>query len=321
MTGRQQLVLSAINLGVLAAVAYFLAAGTSDLLAAELGDQLGGPNGEERRDARLRAPSRSDRQTLSIQDGDPILERNIFDSETGPIVPGETLEAFEEAAAEVQPDELPLVPCAEAGDVKVALEATVVDPSRPEWSFASVSEGRDDAFLVRVGDALDERTVRDITWRYLLLEGDRDRCYLDLFAAEEDKKKRRRRGRPSSSKRLSRRDVRKSIKKLGPHKRAIDRNVLDRALANPSRFMRGIRVRPHKRGGEIDGFKLRRVRRHSVFKKLGARPGDVVHSVNGKPLTSVESALAAYQELRSASGFEFEVTRKGKPVTLEIDVQ
>ena len=126
---------------------------------------------------------------------------------------------------------------------------------------------------------------------------------------------------PPRSKRLSRRDIRKAIKKVGPYKRVVDQTVFEQALANPTRFMREVSVRPHKKRGEVDGFRLRKVRRRSVFEELGAKKGDVVHSVNGKSLNSVESALIAYQELRSASSFTFDITRKGKPISLEISLR
>lgn len=309
----QRIAYHASKFAVLALMAWFVASGTSVLLAAELEDQLSVERASPPRRARRHPPRR---KVAKITDGEPILRRNIFDSRTGPILPAADEDPFE---LDIPRDDLPIVPCADLSDVSAVLEATVADPDRPGWSFASVRDGKESR-LLRHGDELGDRRVADITWRYLLLEGDMDSCYLDLFSGK-DAKKRVKKRRKGKAKRLTRVQMRQAIKKAGPHKRIVERGAFEQALANPTRFMRGIRVRPHKRGGEIDGFRLRRVRRKSVFETLGARRGDIVHAVNGKPLTSVESALAAYQELRTANGFEFQITRKGKPITMEIDIR
>ena len=63
------------------------------------------------------------------------------------------------------------------------------------------------------------------------------------------------------------------------------------------------------------------IRRKSIFYKLGIKNGDVVHSVNGKPLTSMSSAMDAYNSLQSAKDFSFEVTRRKQKRTFEYDVR
>jgi general secretion pathway protein C len=108
---------------------------------------------------------------------------------------------------------------------------------------------------------------------------------------------------------------------VSPFERVVDRDLIDRAFKNPSKFARSVRVRPYKRQGEIVGFRLRRVKRNSPLYLLGARKGDIVHSVNGVDLTSVNDALAAYQRLREQSSLVFDITRKGRPEELKIHVQ
>ncbi len=308
-----------LNVTVLAAVAYFLASGTGDLLASELASEL--PRLET---AILdNPPQNKSRATMrarrSSPNGTPILERNLFDSETGPIIPGAAPSEQLSEQGTSDPGELPVIPCAEAGDVDVRLEATIVSPGSPRWSFASVEENRESR-LCRVGDTVSDRTVAEIGWSLLFLRGDEDVCYLGLFDEPEDKSGKRRRHRRHSGK-LSRKDIRSGIEKAGPNKRIIDREVFRRVLANPSKFVRSVRVRPYKRNGEVKGFRLRRVKRRSPLKMLGARKGDIVHSVNGRPLDSVNSALALYNSLKSQDDFVFSITRKGKPMELEVSVR
>jgi type II secretory pathway component PulC len=69
------------------------------------------------------------------------------------------------------------------------------------------------------------------------------------------------------------------------------------------------------------GFRLRRVQWGSPLEKLGAKRGDIIHSVNGINLTGVDKALMAYQGLRSDNQLVFHITRRGKPVDLKINIR
>ena len=73
--------------------------------------------------------------------------------------------------------------------------------------------------------------------------------------------------------------------------------------------------------GQIAGYKLRRFSKGSPLELLGAKKGDIIHSVNGTKLTSVDQALNAYQNLRTNSRLTFSITRKGKPMDLSISVR
>lgn len=300
-----------LNLLTLAAVAYLAADGTSELVAAEIESALPEVDDREQRQSSI-GRHRLGRQAFRKRDGTPILRRNIFDSAVGPIFPTADSQA---EIDQLDPGELPIRECKEAGDVQVQVLATVVSESDPSWSFASTSVGKE-ARLVRLGDEVDGRTVSGISWRYLFLRGSRDECYIDLFGEQRPPKKR-----PRGGKLPSRAEIKDGIKVVGPNERVVDRSLLDQALANPAKFARSVRVRPYKRNGEVQGFRIRRVKKDSPLYLLGARQGDVFHSVNGVGLTSVDQALAAYQSMRNESQLVFDITRKGRPQQLKITVQ
>ncbi|MFO8073210.1 MAG: hypothetical protein R6V85_15165 [Polyangia bacterium] len=168
-----------INFAAIAAAAYFLASGTSTLLAAELADKLQSSDPELA--GRDSLPEMT-RQRRPSPDGTPILERNLFDSAIGPILPGSSLENEIPGQELEDPDQLPVIPCSEASDLEIQLEATVVSPQSPSWSFASVTS-ENESRLCRVGDVVGERIVAEIGWSLLLLRGEEDVCYLKLFEA------------------------------------------------------------------------------------------------------------------------------------------
>lgn len=299
-----------LNLVTLLLVAFFTASGASELVASEIDAML--PEIEDEERVRLRRPSQQNRQFLAKRDGTPILRRNIFDSAVGPIDPlANDLDDMEPSA---NPDELPIVACKDTGDVKVQVLATVVSESNPAWSFASLST-KSESRLYRIGDEIERRTLTGITWKYVFLRGDRDECYIDLFGEQQRSKKR-----PRKDKLPSRREIKEGIQVVGPNERVVDRALLDQALANPAKFAKSVRVRPYKKNGKVTGFRLRRIKKNSPMSLLGAKKGDVFHSVNGVDLTSVDQALAAYQNLRNESELVFQITRKGRPVELKISV-
>ncbi len=73
--------------------------------------------------------------------------------------------------------------------------------------------------------------------------------------------------------------------------------------------------------GEYDGYRLSAIRRGTLADQLGIKNGDIIHSVNGEPLTSMQSAMNAYNTMKTQSSFCFEVSRRGTPTELCYDVR
>lgn len=112
------------------------------------------------------------------------------------------------------------------------------------------------------------------------------------------------------------------ISKLSDTKFQVDSSVLENALGNVEALATQMRVVPHKGSdGQIDGYRVSSIRKNSLFDKLGIKNGDIVHGVNGQPLTSAEGALATYQALKNERSFSFEITRKSQRQTLEYEVR
>ncbi len=112
------------------------------------------------------------------------------------------------------------------------------------------------------------------------------------------------------------------VEKLADNKFAVDKSLLDGALGNLESFAGQLRVVPHKdSSGNIDGFRLSAIRKGSLFEKLGIKNGDILHAVNGSPLTSTEGALSLYQSLRSERSFNFDISRRNTRQSLEYEVR
>jgi type II secretion system protein C len=303
-----------LNIITLAAIAYFLADGTGQFTAAKLGDLF--QNKEPIRKTLKSRPSTQ--RPWATPNGTEIIDRNIFNSSFSP-----DDDLGDEPAPDVRPPDgadLPLVPCT---DGKVKLLATVASRYVTDWSFASIELNREKK-LCRVGDNIEGRTISGITWRYLFMRGTSDECYIDLFSSPEDMAKGPRRdGRREERVALSDNpdDLKNSIQNISDTEKVVDRAAVDKVLSDPTKFIRSVRVRPQKENGKVVGFALRRFQPNSPLALLGAQRGDIIHSVNGVDLTSVDQALNAYQSLRSSNDLTFSITRNGKPMDIHIKVQ
>jgi type II secretion system protein C len=106
----------------------------------------------------------------------------------------------------------------------------------------------------------------------------------------------------------------------------VSKALLDANLGNLDELSKLGRALLHRGAdGEYDGYRLSAIRRGSLAEQLGIRNGDIIHSVNGTSLNSVQGAMAAFQSLQGGTspgaGFKFEVTRRGQPVTLSYNVK
>lgn len=69
------------------------------------------------------------------------------------------------------------------------------------------------------------------------------------------------------------------------------------------------------------GYKIYGIRPESLPRALGFKNGDLLKSVNGLPLTSMDQSMAAYVKLRRSDRLVLEIERKGAPLTKEITIQ
>ena len=112
------------------------------------------------------------------------------------------------------------------------------------------------------------------------------------------------------------------VTKAGPNKFIVAQSLIDQITADPEALTGKVRVSAHKGSdGQVDGFRLSGIRRRSLFKQLGIKNGDIVHTVNGQLLSDANAAANAYRSLAGTSNFTFEVTRRNERQTFEYEVR
>ena len=81
-----------------------------------------------------------------------------------------------------------------------------------------------------------------------------------------------------------------------------------------------VRVVPEQRDGKVIGLRLFGIRPGSVLGTLGLRNGDRLETINGFEVASPEKALQAYAQLRNASHLHVQLHRVGKPLELDLNI-
>lgn len=112
------------------------------------------------------------------------------------------------------------------------------------------------------------------------------------------------------------------IVRTGESSWMLDKQYVESELNDINRLITEVRAVPNMTpDGSSDGFKLFAIRNGSLFSKIGLRNGDVVRSVNGLQLNSIEQGLETFQALRHESNLNIEISRNGQAKTLNYTIQ
>lgn len=324
--------------GMLAVAAYFQAVGAVELLsAATLIPEPGSLSRPPQTAGRpAEPPVWAGRRASS---GDAVLSRNPFDSVTGPL--DRELIDVELPTGSEQPKEgkaHDLSDPLNAPECKQVSVAIVSESMQSDWSSAQLQGPEDDtAVMRRVGEPVGKLQIVYIGFNALRaspavwLLGDDGLCQALLFSPEkpEIKPKRAIATKPKSkpAKRSRRtaakvpQEIADNIQKVSDTEFRVERSVIDNILENQAQLMRTARIVPEQKDGKTVGIRLFGIRSETLLGTLGMQNGDRLEKINGFDMASPEKALQAYARLRTASKLSVDITRRGKPLTIEYRIQ
>lgn len=120
-------------------------------------------------------------------------------------------------------------------------------------------------------------------------------------------------------------DISDRIRQVGENEFVIQKSAIDDALANLNSIVTQARVIPNFTGtGDertVDGFRIYRIQPGSIFLYLGLQNGDVIKSINGNVMDSVEKGLTLLQSLKNETGFSMNIERQRNPIELSYEVE
>ena len=218
---------------------------------------------------------------------DVIVDRNIFGAAETAAGVAKTPEIQKEDIEALEPTTL-----------KIALLGTVTGP---EESARAVIEdsGRKTQGLYRVGDAVQDAVIRKIVrGKVVLRVGEKDEV-LSMDTPEAS----------AGGHALA-----------GPTRRGdtvtLARSDIHQSLQNINQLLTEARIRPYLKDGKPDGFILSYIKANSFFTQLGLQRGDIVKSINSKPINTPEDAFSFYKAVESGQPLSMEILRAGQPRTI-----
>ncbi len=106
------------------------------------------------------------------------------------------------------------------------------------------------------------------------------------------------------------------VQRRGDNNYAVSRQQLTQQMQKPDFLSQALMV-PNAGGG----FLVREIQPGSMYEKLGLRVGDVIQSVNGQAVNTVDDVMRLYQQFESVANVSVEVRRAGRVETLVYNFQ
>jgi membrane-associated protease RseP (regulator of RpoE activity) len=113
----------------------------------------------------------------------------------------------------------------------------------------------------------------------------------------------------------------RGIKKVGERRYEVQRSTLELVMGNLALLSRSARIMPDLRNGKPHGLRLVAVMPNGPLAKIGLQKGDVILSINGSEMTSVQNALELYGKLKSAHEVALGLERGGKKVSQDYTIR
>jgi len=279
--------LVALNLAMLATIAYFGARTVSTLVAARLEGPI---------ERALAAPARiPEAVTAEAESAYAMIhERDVFNAVKRAGEP--------EAATDVRRTDL---------NVKLWGTAVASDPAR---SFAVIEDlaGRRQA-LYRVGDpVLEVATLARVEWDRVILSRDGSEEVLEIATARTQAKAAPAGSPPAGGER---------IRKTADNKFVIDRREVEKTVENLNEVFTQARAVPYFQDGKTVGFRVFAIKPGSVFEKIGLQNGDVIQRVNGVELTDPTKAISLFTELQNEGHIAVDLQRNKQTKSFSYEVR
>lgn len=318
-----------VVLALVAVAAYFQAAGATQLVGSAIGAaSASGAPPIVSPPYKLAVPPRPQKS------GQPIIDRNPFDSVTGPL--NKPIELETPTVVGPDPNLDPLAsPACEGIQVLIVTEST-----DPLWSVAALQgPGEPHPRMRRVGDEIASKKVAFIGFNpkentpAVWIESGSTLCQAMLFRtqppvpaaapapaaaapAPTPEPPKTTGGPPALNPAIA-----AKIHKVSDTEFNIERSVVDEIMENQAELMKSARIVPEQKDGKVVGVRLFGIRPDTLLGTLGLQNGDRLETLNGFNMASPEKALEAYARLRTASALNVKVNRRGAPVSIDLHIK
>lgn len=184
--------------------------------------------------------------------------------------------------------------------------------------FALIARGSQKEEVYRVGETIEGAEILQIESRRVLIRrnGVTEALNLEVKSAQT------RDTTPVSTTPVTMPGLNRSgIRRISDNQRLVSQDTLRQQLQNLPQLLTQAKAIPHIENGQSTGFRVTEIQPGSVFQDLGLEREDVIRAVNGSPVRSVDDAIKAYGNLKTAKSFRLDLLRRGQPLTIDFSVQ
>ena len=283
--------LVAVNLLLLASIAFFAARIASSLIAARLAVPVS------------QAPAAAPASATAVA-ADPesayalVYQRDVFTGGKGG--------ARATSAAD-----------AKRTDLNVKLWGTAMS-NDPAHAFAIIEDqAARRQGLYHIGDViLDVATLTRVEWDRVVLERNGVEEVLELSSARGPAN-----AAPAPGAGAGTAAGGARIRKTADNKFLVDRRELEKTVENINEVFTQARAVPFFQDGKTVGFRVFAIKPGSVFEKIGLQNGDVVQRVNGVELTDPTKAISLFTELQNEGHIALDLQRNSQSKSFSYEIR
>ncbi len=100
----------------------------------------------------------------------------------------------------------------------------------------------------------------------------------------------------------------------------LDKTMVERETADIGKLLKDVAIYPVIRKGQTVGYRFARIKRGSILRKIGFKPGDIVIAVNDVPVTTVDDTFKIYNILRNEDTVKVEIERRGRKEVIVYEI-
>lgn len=211
------------------------------------------------------------------------------------------------------------------------LSGTFYNDRFPHKSFATfhVRADHPGGEVYRVGERVAAFEIVSVGPRSVVLDDGGPGCYLKLAGtsvpapqapAKKEPKKKHEKKQPKVSGGFTPEELNAFIRPLGGDKYEIKKELLPKIAERSAQLRSTTHWKQVKGYSNVLGLRMEKLQSDGLFERLGLKQGDLVKTLNGLQLSSLDGALEAQKLVSSAQNLSLLIQRDGSPITLEYRV-
>jgi general secretion pathway protein C len=112
-----------------------------------------------------------------------------------------------------------------------------------------------------------------------------------------------------------------AVNVISPTQFEINRRALIAKIGGIEAILRRTRVTPYEVDGEVEGLQVTGLENMSMARFVGLEDGDIIQTVNGQKLSSLQKAFQVFRKVRTQPSVNIELLRNDEQKTLTFDMR